>query len=253
MRSRIATILVLSALCRPALAETAAGGDSDWKPWRSLAVQDGGRQKPLDSLAWETWRMIGNRTSLTDPQSGQVLDATAMYLSMLLDWQGWDQQPSPHRLPAPGENPHQMPASMGVCTGMSQAAAHQPDKWDRCPLILVDAIELRQALGMKEGEKYISPWTSARPCCAILIPRRPLPFLSGRGVWRFARIRPFSPSRKRPSNWPAVFAPIKTIVPDEDSTCCRSPTVKTCNGRLWSTWSAPLGMTRPIRKAPCDG
>ncbi len=157
MRSRIATILVLSALCRPALAETAAGGDSDWKPWRSLAVQDGGRQKPLDSLAWETWRMIGNRTSLTDPQSGQVLDATAMYLSMLLDWQGWDQQPSPHRLPAPGENPHQMPASMGVCTGMSQAAAHQPDKWDRCPLILVDAIELRQALGMKEGEKYISP------------------------------------------------------------------------------------------------
>ncbi len=157
MRSRITAILALAALCRPAFAEAAPGGDLDWKPWRSLAVQDGGRQKPLDSLAWETGRMIGNRTSLADPESGQVLDATAMYLSMLLDWQGWDTQPSPHSLPGHRANPHQMPASMGACTGMSQNAPRQPDKWDRCPLILVDSIELRQALGMKDGEKYISP------------------------------------------------------------------------------------------------
>ena len=108
--------------------------DLDWKPWRSLAVQDHGRQKPLDSLAWETWRMIGNRASFADPESGQKLDATALYLSMLLDWQGWDKQPSPHSLPGHRANPHQMPGlGMGVCTAMSRYAPRPPDKWDRCP------------------------------------------------------------------------------------------------------------------------
>ena len=35
---------------------------------------------------------------------------------------------------------------------------HQPDKWDRLPLILVDDPELRTALGIKKGQKYISPF-----------------------------------------------------------------------------------------------
>ena len=96
MRNCILALLVLSALGRPAGAETAAAESFDWKPWRSLAVQDHGRQKPLDSLAWETWRLIANRTSFTDPETGQKLDPTALYLSMLLDWRPGEKQPNPH-------------------------------------------------------------------------------------------------------------------------------------------------------------
>ena len=43
--------------------------------------------------------MLSNRTRITDPASGQTLDAATLYLVMLLDWQGWDQegaaQPNP--------------------------------------------------------------------------------------------------------------------------------------------------------------
>ena len=65
-------------------------GRFDWNAWRSLPVQDGGRQKPLDSLAWETWRLLGNRVSFTDPETNQSLDATAFYLATMLDSPTWD-------------------------------------------------------------------------------------------------------------------------------------------------------------------
>ena len=197
-----------SSCCRPSagrpLRKPPAGGDFDWKPWRSLAVQDGGRQKPLDSLAWETWRMIGNRASLADPQSGQVLDATAMY--------------SLHAAGLAGVGPTAQSASAARPWGESSPDAGLDGRMHgdvagrrtharqvgSLSLILVDSVELRSAGHEGRREIHRRPWISARRCCAILIPRRPLPFLSGHGVWRFARIRPFSPSRRRPSNWPAV-------------------------------------------------
>ena len=119
----------------------------DWTPWRYLPVLDGGRHKPLDSLAWETARMIGNRAGLADPETGQKLDATGLYLAMLLDWQGWDH-------PAAGH--------MTVDTQSHGAyfIAHQPDKWDRAGLILVENLELRRALGIAEDQKYIAPLES---------------------------------------------------------------------------------------------
>ena len=64
----------------------------DWEAWRSLPVQDGGRQKPLDSLAWETWRLLGNRVSFTDPETNQTLDATAFYMATMLDSPTWDKR-----------------------------------------------------------------------------------------------------------------------------------------------------------------
>ena len=115
----------------------------DWRQWRSLPVQEGGRQKPLDTLARETFRTISNKSSFSDPQTQQKLDPTALYLTLLFTWQGWDRPASPHGMP-----------SAEGCPG--QPATHQPDAWDREPLLLVDSVPLRTALGLPADQKYIS-------------------------------------------------------------------------------------------------
>jgi cytochrome c-type biogenesis protein CcsB len=81
------------------VAAPAARG-ADWRQWRSLPVLDRGRQKPLDTLARETLRTITGRSSVADPESGETLDATAAYLTMLFDWRA--DRPAP----AAGMNPH---------------------------------------------------------------------------------------------------------------------------------------------------
>jgi hypothetical protein len=59
-----------------------------WELWRNVPVLDGGRAKPLDSLAWETFRAISNCSSMNDPDSGKKFDANTLYLVMWLEWQG---------------------------------------------------------------------------------------------------------------------------------------------------------------------
>ena len=86
--SVVIAVLLLGAT--PGSARAAADATFDWQPWQSLATQDGGRVKPLDSLAWETLRLVANRGSLTDPDTGQKLDAVQAYLVLLFDWQGGD-------------------------------------------------------------------------------------------------------------------------------------------------------------------
>jgi cytochrome c-type biogenesis protein CcsB len=144
MRIATAVLIVATALPGTLQAGSQSPPNLDWTAWRYLAVLDGGRHKPLDSLAWETARMIGNRASFTDPETGQKLDATGLYLATLLDWQGWD---------------HPAAAHMSVDTQSHSAyfVTHQPDKWDRAGLILVENLELRRALGIPEDQKYIAP------------------------------------------------------------------------------------------------
>ena len=61
MRTTILFFIALFAICPATIvAETPAAG-FDWDLWRTLPVQDGGRQKPLDTLAWETLRTLANR------------------------------------------------------------------------------------------------------------------------------------------------------------------------------------------------
>jgi cytochrome c-type biogenesis protein CcsB len=112
----------------------------DWNAWRLIPVQDGGRYKPLDTLAWETARLLGNRTSAADPETGQKLDYTALYLNLL--FQGEEQSESPDGATPPTTEYLQL---------------RRPDKWDRAPLLLVDYPELRKALGLTENRKYFSP------------------------------------------------------------------------------------------------
>ncbi len=140
MRNTIVTSIACLLLAAPAIAETPPGASFDWAPWRHLAVQDGGRYKPLDTLAWETLRTLCNRASFVDPETGEKLDATALYLTMLFEWPGWDQASAadPHTM---GKNSH----------------ASASDKWDNAGLLRVDYLELRDALGMAADQKYISP------------------------------------------------------------------------------------------------
>ncbi len=116
----------------------------NWDQWRSLPVQAGGRQKPLDTLAWETFRTLSNAAGWTDPESGQWLNAPTLYLVLLFDWQGWDRPANPPT----GDGSH-------APTGYFQL--HRPDRWDQAPLLRVDFLALREALGLSKDEKFISP------------------------------------------------------------------------------------------------
>ena len=75
MRDLTAALTVLLAFSTSAPAADRSGPAFDWSPWRYLPVQDGGRRKPLDTLARETMQSLSDRTSFTDPKTGQKLDS----------------------------------------------------------------------------------------------------------------------------------------------------------------------------------
>jgi cytochrome c-type biogenesis protein CcsB len=115
----------------------------NWDAWRTLPVQNGGRHKPFDTLARESLRLIGNRASFTDPETGEQLAPTAFWLTMLFDWQGWDHANRAHLL---------------LLTDWTSEYfhLHKPDRWDQAPLFRVDFLELRSALGLELVRKYVS-------------------------------------------------------------------------------------------------
>ncbi|MGM0485774.1 MAG: cytochrome c biogenesis protein [Planctomycetota bacterium] len=144
MRVHAVTLTVLLVGAMPLCCNAKERGTFDWDQWRHLPVQEGGRHKPLDTLSWETFRMLSNQTSFKDSESRQTLDANTLYLVLLFDWQGWEQP----------ENPH---FSAGVQSRRVYFQVHKPDKWDRAPLIRVNFLELREALDMPRDGKTISP------------------------------------------------------------------------------------------------
>jgi len=145
MRNPFVVLVALLGLSASAPGGTPAESSFDWTPWRSLPVQDGGRYKPLDTLASETLRTLCGSSSFADPQTGETLDPTALYLRMLFE-----------RKDA-GE-----PAGMHGAAMMGQGPIKNPDTWDNAPLLRVKDRQLRVALGMPPGEKYISPFELSR-------------------------------------------------------------------------------------------
>lgn len=143
MRSSIVALMILVAAHGPALAAEQSGRAFDWGPWQGLPVQDGGRQKPLDTLARETLRRITDRTRFADPETRQKLGPVAFYLTMLFDWQTGEKKASDARDVAA------MHSQMGYFD------SHQADKWDRAPLIPVQSA-LCQALGIDPDQRYVS-------------------------------------------------------------------------------------------------
>ncbi len=138
---RGAVLLAVFFTCAaPAVAERPTADSWSWDQWRRLPVQEGGRQKPLDTLARETLQALGNRRSIRDPETHEKLDPVAWYLTAMLDWQGW-------RETANSETANSHLAAPGATTA-TYFQTHKADKWDRMPMFRVDRPELREALGI---------------------------------------------------------------------------------------------------------
>jgi cytochrome c-type biogenesis protein CcsB len=142
MRAAIYVVIILVSV-PVAWGGEESGATWNWSQWRYLPVQDGGRQKPLDSLARETLQLIAQRQSLRDPATQENLDAVAVYLSMLFDWTGWNAEAGPSR-------------TAQETTPAQYFAAHEPDKWDRLPIFRVDSLSVRHALGLPDEIRRVS-------------------------------------------------------------------------------------------------
>jgi ABC-type transport system involved in cytochrome c biogenesis permease subunit len=114
-----------------------------WDDWRRLAVLDGGRVKPLDSLARETMEAISG-AGLPDCLEGQPPDALGLYTAMFLEWDG-------HADPPTG------PQQRSVPTASEYFHSHRPDSWDDAPLLRVDNRELKAVLGLNDAQRFASP------------------------------------------------------------------------------------------------
>ena len=96
MRSRFslaALSLLLSSLCLGQNADMPAADSSslDFKQFGLLAIQDGGRRKPVDTFARETLIKITGRSTFTS--GARTWQANDFILSMLLDTHDWKSEP----------------------------------------------------------------------------------------------------------------------------------------------------------------
>jgi cytochrome c-type biogenesis protein CcsB len=143
MRLLAVAVLALSWVIPSAVRAEPIAEGSGWEAWRSLPVQNGGRRKPLDTLARESLRLISNRAHFPDPETGERLSPTTLWLKMLLDWQGWD---------------HPERSRLLLLTDWTNEYfhLHKADRWDRALLFRVDFLALRSELGLEPDEAYIS-------------------------------------------------------------------------------------------------
>jgi len=85
--------LLLSGACFAQTDMPAADSSAlDFKQWGLLAIQDGGRRKPIDTFARETLIKITGRSSYTDAR-GKNWQANDLILSALLDTHNWKDEP----------------------------------------------------------------------------------------------------------------------------------------------------------------
>ena len=113
----VAFSLLLSGISFAQSDMPAADSSSlDFKQWGLLAIQDGGRRKPIDTFARETLIKTTGRSSYTD-KSGKNWQANDFILSMLLD-------------------------------------TH--DKWKNEPMILVSLGQLTEKLGLDKTQRKFS-------------------------------------------------------------------------------------------------
>jgi cytochrome c-type biogenesis protein CcsB len=70
----------------------AGSGSLDFKQWGLLAIQDGGRRKPVDTFTRETLIRITGRSTYTD-KSGRKWEPNDFVLSALLDTRDWKSEP----------------------------------------------------------------------------------------------------------------------------------------------------------------
>ena len=71
---------------------TANTGNLDFKQWGLLAIQDGGRRKPVDTFAKETLIRITGRSTYTD-KTGRTWRPNDFVLSSLIETHDWKNEP----------------------------------------------------------------------------------------------------------------------------------------------------------------
>ncbi|HVR70076.1 MAG TPA: cytochrome c biogenesis protein CcsA, partial [Vicinamibacteria bacterium] len=79
------------ALALAAVAPAAA--DPDLSPLRTLAIQDGGRNKPLDTFARETARRVSGARAFTGGEQIASLDPAEWVISLVSDPRRWEAEP----------------------------------------------------------------------------------------------------------------------------------------------------------------
>jgi ABC-type transport system involved in cytochrome c biogenesis permease subunit len=182
MRKIILAISIALITLESAPAGDSPGADFDWTAWKYLPVQDGGRQKPFDTLARETLRTLTNRSKIADPDSGRPLDAEAFYLSLVFDWQGWGKPEAP-------------PEDATLMTEYFRA--HRPDKWDHAPLVWIGSSDLQKMLGVAKKQTHISPSDFPGLKIAGEPSQRPVAFLDWAEQLSMADRKKLSPVEKQ--------------------------------------------------------
>src|SRR6266480_3156346 len=88
-------LIILAGLCPDAVAQSAFTSDSanlNYEQFGMLAIQDGGRRKPIDTFARETLIRISGRSSYTD-KTGRIWQPSDLLLSALLETHDWQNEP----------------------------------------------------------------------------------------------------------------------------------------------------------------
>ncbi len=159
----IATLVVGFAAAVQSFA--AERGNFDWNAWGHLVVQDKLRCKPLDTLARETWLDLTLSARCSGPKTGASMDCTQAYVSMLMEWSGWDRSPDKQGTPS------------RVWRG-AYFQLHEPDRWDDTALLPVDSSLLRELLGLKRGRTHVSPRELCTAKITVSATKEEEPFLN---------------------------------------------------------------------------
>ena len=123
-----------------------------------------------------------------------------------------------------------MPGAQGECPVM-MSSSPKAGKWDKYPLIAVNAVELRQGLGMPENQKLISPFELGQSQLRDPHSRQPTRFLDKTNQLMFHQEHAASGfERKRPWNWRAIIWPSRTTLPAESSRSCHCPRARISSG-----------------------
>jgi cytochrome c-type biogenesis protein CcsB len=89
--SALSLFLGVTCFAQNAPMPAADSSSLDFKQWGLLAIQDGGRRKPVDTFARETLIKITGRSTYTS--GAKTWQATDFILSMLLDTHDWKKEP----------------------------------------------------------------------------------------------------------------------------------------------------------------
>src|SRR5438093_8824640 len=87
-----AALVACTARAAPPAVSAADSSGLNFKQWGLLAIQEGGRRKPLDTFAKETLIRITGRSTYTD-KAGRKWTPNDFVLSALLETHDWKSEP----------------------------------------------------------------------------------------------------------------------------------------------------------------